>query len=58
MVVSRGSNHIFVFNFSQKTISIDLPNLQKPNIIFNETEEEARFEGERLLIGPLNCIML
>lgn len=58
MVVSRGSNHI-VFNFSrEKTLEIEMPaRLEGSKVIFNETEEEVRMAGGRLVIGPLNCLM-
>ena len=61
MVVSRGNSNI-VFNFSQKTLSVAVPALKQRSVLFNETEEAVHEEGEgedaRLVMGPLNCIML
>lgn len=58
MVVSRGTNHI-VFNFNrEKTLEIDMPaGLEHSKPIFNETEEEIRLTVDKLVIGPLNCLM-
>lgn len=31
--------------------------LEGSKVIFNETEEEIKMTGEKLVIGPLNCLM-
>lgn len=57
MVVSRGSN-LILFNFSSNALPIVLPNTHPHKVLFNETEEEVILEGEKLVLGPLNCVML